>query len=234
MLKFASIVVLGWTKCWRQIKGISRTKKKEARPASPLVVPVEAAPTLRLSPLPECNLYFWPKSYFVKILVYNLSRYCICSSYYCYTYDLNILYTRIDASVSFLRTRVWQNQNFLQRRTKFTTHWSPGWSTTQRCSLSRILAIQEHPHPTWSATLASTTDTTVVSTSGDRWAPDSWLGPLDTSVLDQREGRLVEFLLFLKEEWRVTRQNLMDGSGTVPPIGEPRYCVIHRDIKMHL
>jgi hypothetical protein len=32
-----------------KIKGISGMKKKEARPASPPVVPVEATPTLRIS-----------------------------------------------------------------------------------------------------------------------------------------------------------------------------------------
>jgi hypothetical protein len=38
---------------------------KEARPVSPPVVPVEAAPTLRFFTL-LCNLYFGPTGHFVR------------------------------------------------------------------------------------------------------------------------------------------------------------------------
>jgi hypothetical protein len=44
---------------------------KEARPASPLVVPVEAAPTLRFSVL-LCKSLFWTHMSFCKILAHNL------------------------------------------------------------------------------------------------------------------------------------------------------------------
>jgi hypothetical protein len=46
-----------------------------------------------------CNLYFGPTCHFVKSLPCNLSRYCIYSPYYCYTCDLNIMNTCIDASI---------------------------------------------------------------------------------------------------------------------------------------
>jgi hypothetical protein len=39
---------------------------KEAWPASPLLVPVEVVPTLRFSPLLDCNLSFQPKGHFVR------------------------------------------------------------------------------------------------------------------------------------------------------------------------
>jgi hypothetical protein len=47
-----------------KIKGTSRTKKKEARPASPPVVPVKAAPTLRI---PRYSVIFLlrPSGHFV-------------------------------------------------------------------------------------------------------------------------------------------------------------------------
>jgi hypothetical protein len=80
-------------------------KKKEARPASPLVVPMEAAPTLRFLPLLYSVFFLSDPWSFCKILVYNLTRYCICSRYCCYTCDLNILGTRIEASVSSSRNR---------------------------------------------------------------------------------------------------------------------------------
>jgi hypothetical protein len=46
LLKLSSIVALGRTKCWSQIKGTNGMKKKETRPAPPPVAPVEAPPTL--------------------------------------------------------------------------------------------------------------------------------------------------------------------------------------------
>jgi hypothetical protein len=76
---------------------------KEARPASPPVVPVEAAPTLRFPPLLYFVIFFLTHRSFSKILACNISRYCICSPYCCYTCDLNILSTRIEASVSSFR-----------------------------------------------------------------------------------------------------------------------------------
>jgi hypothetical protein len=73
-------------------------KKKEARPGSPPVVHVEAAPTLRI---PRYYvILFWTQGSLCNILARNLMRYCICLSYCCYTCDLNILGTRIQASVS--------------------------------------------------------------------------------------------------------------------------------------
>jgi hypothetical protein len=76
-------------------------KKKEARSASPPVVPVEAAPTLRI----PCYsiIFFWTQGSFCKILACNFMRYCISLSYCCYTCDLNILVTRIEASISSFR-----------------------------------------------------------------------------------------------------------------------------------
>jgi hypothetical protein len=74
-------------------------KKKEASPASPPVVPVEVTHTLRFSQLHDYNISYWPKGHFIKILACNLLRYCIYSSYCCYTCDLNILGTCIEASV---------------------------------------------------------------------------------------------------------------------------------------
>jgi hypothetical protein len=53
----------------------------EARPASPLVVPVEVAPILKF-PHYYVILSIGPKGNFVIILVCNLLRYCICSPYY--------------------------------------------------------------------------------------------------------------------------------------------------------
>jgi hypothetical protein len=44
---------------------------KEARPASPPVVPVEATPTLRFSEL-LCKSLFWTHGSFCKILACNL------------------------------------------------------------------------------------------------------------------------------------------------------------------
>jgi hypothetical protein len=74
-------------------------KKKEARPASPLDVPVEVAPVLRFC---RCMIvtFFLTQVSFCKILACNLSRYCICSPYCYYTCDLNILGTHIGALVS--------------------------------------------------------------------------------------------------------------------------------------
>jgi hypothetical protein len=68
---------------------------KEARPASPLVVLVEAASILRFLLLLYSVIFFLTQGWFC-----NLSRYCICLSYYCYMCDLNILGTRIEASIS--------------------------------------------------------------------------------------------------------------------------------------
>jgi hypothetical protein len=73
-------------------------KKKEARPASPPVVPVEAAPILRI--LHYSIIFLLDPWVICKILSCNLSRYCICSPYCYYTCYLNILATRIEASVS--------------------------------------------------------------------------------------------------------------------------------------
>jgi hypothetical protein len=52
-----------------------------------------------------CNLSFGTHGSFCKILPCNLSRYCICSPYYYYTCDLNILGTCIEASDSFSQNR---------------------------------------------------------------------------------------------------------------------------------
>jgi hypothetical protein len=51
LLKLASIVALDWINVGIGIKSTSRTKKKEARHASPLVVPVEATYMLQFPPL---------------------------------------------------------------------------------------------------------------------------------------------------------------------------------------
>jgi hypothetical protein len=79
-------------------------KNKEARLASPLVVLVEAASTLIFH---RCMIaiFFLTQGPFCKILVCNLSKYCICSPYCRYTCDLNIMGTRIEASV--LPSRNW-------------------------------------------------------------------------------------------------------------------------------
>jgi hypothetical protein len=71
--------------------GTSRMKKKEAMHASRLVVPMEAAPTLRVSRYSV--IFFLTQGSFVKILACNLTRYWICSPYCCHTYNLNILGT---------------------------------------------------------------------------------------------------------------------------------------------
>jgi hypothetical protein len=47
-----------------EIKSISRTKMKEARPASPPVVLVEAAPTFRISRYSV--IFFWTEGKFCK------------------------------------------------------------------------------------------------------------------------------------------------------------------------
>jgi hypothetical protein len=75
---------------------------KEARPTSPLVAPVEAPSTLRFC---RCMIviFFLTQGSFYKILACKLTRYCICLSYCCYTCDLNILGTGIEASVSSSR-----------------------------------------------------------------------------------------------------------------------------------
>jgi hypothetical protein len=75
----------------------------KTRHASPPVVPVEAAPTLRFPPLLYSVIFFLTQGSFRKILACNLSRYCICSPYCCYTCDLNILGTRTEASISSSR-----------------------------------------------------------------------------------------------------------------------------------
>jgi hypothetical protein len=72
---------------------------KEDRPTSPPVVPEEAAPTLRFPPLLYSVIFFLAQGSFCKILACNISRYYICLSYCCYTCDLNILDTRIEASI---------------------------------------------------------------------------------------------------------------------------------------
>jgi hypothetical protein len=43
------------------MKVTSRTKKKEVRPTSPLVVPMETAPTLRYPLMQDCNLLSDPR-----------------------------------------------------------------------------------------------------------------------------------------------------------------------------
>jgi hypothetical protein len=78
-------------------------KKKEARTASTTVVSVETP-----SHLDFCRylivIFFLTHGSCCKILAYNLSRYCICSPYYCYTCDLNILGTRIEALILSIGT----------------------------------------------------------------------------------------------------------------------------------
>jgi hypothetical protein len=71
----------------------------KTRPASPLVVPVEATSTL-IFPCYSIIFFFLTHMSFCKILAYNLTRYCICLSYCCYTCGLNILGTRIETSIS--------------------------------------------------------------------------------------------------------------------------------------
>jgi hypothetical protein len=55
---------------------------KEARPASPSVVPVEATPMLISPSLLYFVIFFLTQGSFCKILACNLSRYCIYSSYF--------------------------------------------------------------------------------------------------------------------------------------------------------
>jgi hypothetical protein len=81
-------------------------KKKEARHASPPVVPVEAPSALRFSSLLCFVIFLLAQGSFCKILACNLSGYCICVSYCCYTCDLNIMDTRIETLVLFLGTGV--------------------------------------------------------------------------------------------------------------------------------
>jgi hypothetical protein len=88
-------------------------KKKEARSASHPVVPVEAPSTLRFLPLLCFVIFFLTQGLFYKILAYNLSRYYICLSYCCYICDLNILSTRIEASVSSSQNRGMTGSFFL-------------------------------------------------------------------------------------------------------------------------
>jgi hypothetical protein len=95
LLKLASIVALVQTKCRSQIKGTSKMTK-ETRPAAPPVAPMEAPSMLRF----HCCMiviFFLTQGSFSKSLACKLLRYCICLSYCCYTYDLNILGTRIEA-----------------------------------------------------------------------------------------------------------------------------------------
>jgi hypothetical protein len=47
LLKLASIVALGQTKCWSQIKSTSRSQKTKTRPASAMVVPMEVSSMLK-------------------------------------------------------------------------------------------------------------------------------------------------------------------------------------------
>jgi hypothetical protein len=56
-------------------------KMKEARPVSPPVMTMEAAPTLRFPPLLYIVIFFLTQVSFCKFLVCNLPRYCICSPY---------------------------------------------------------------------------------------------------------------------------------------------------------
>jgi hypothetical protein len=104
ILKFASIVALGQTKCWSQIRGTSRMKKKETMLASPSVAPVEASMALRFR---RCLIviFFLTQGSFCKSLVYKLLRYCIYLLYCYYTGDLNILVIRIEGSIS--STQIW-------------------------------------------------------------------------------------------------------------------------------
>jgi hypothetical protein len=69
---------------------------KEARPSSPLIVPVEATHTLRFH---RCMIviFFLTQGSFYKILVCNLNE---------ILYLLNILGTRMEVLVAFLGTRV--------------------------------------------------------------------------------------------------------------------------------
>jgi hypothetical protein len=76
----------------------------KTRPASPPIMLVEAVPMLRFS---RCSVILssGSKDHFVKILACNSSRYCICSPYYCYACNLNILVTRIEVLVSSSQNR---------------------------------------------------------------------------------------------------------------------------------
>jgi hypothetical protein len=80
LLKLGSIVALGRTRYWSQIKGTSWMKKKEGRHASPPVASVETPFALRFPPLLDCNLLSDPRVIYM-ILKFNLSRYCIYSPY---------------------------------------------------------------------------------------------------------------------------------------------------------
>jgi hypothetical protein len=75
-------------------------KKKEARPTSPPVVPMVAPFALRFRPLLCFVIFFLTQGSVCNILACKLMRYCTCSPYCCYTCSLNILGTRIEASVS--------------------------------------------------------------------------------------------------------------------------------------
>jgi hypothetical protein len=103
--------------------GTSRMKKKEARHASRLVVPMEAAPTLRISRYSV--IFFLTQGSFVKILACNLTRYWICSPYCCHTYNLNILGTRIKALVSSSWNWgvTWKLQNLME-----FNMWDPNYT----------------------------------------------------------------------------------------------------------
>jgi hypothetical protein len=84
-----------------QIRSTSRIKKKETKHASPPIMPLKSAPTLRL---PLCNLLSDPRIIFVNILACNIIRYYIYSPYYYYTYNLNILNIHIKILISFVGT----------------------------------------------------------------------------------------------------------------------------------
>jgi hypothetical protein len=102
LLELASIVDLGQTKCWSQIKGTNMMEKKETRHATPLVAPVDAPSALRFYRY-MIVIFFLTQGSFCKSLACKLLRYCIGLTYCCYTCDLNILGTRIEASVSSSR-----------------------------------------------------------------------------------------------------------------------------------
>jgi hypothetical protein len=76
----------------------------KTRHASPPVAPVEAPSMLRFR---RCMIVIFLLLHgsFCKILACNLSRYCICLSYSCYTCDLSISGTRIEALVSSSQNR---------------------------------------------------------------------------------------------------------------------------------
>jgi hypothetical protein len=78
-------------------------------------------------------IFFWTQGSFSKILACNLMRYCICLSYCCYTCDLNILGTRIEASVPPYWTGVWHISGFA------------GLFCTSKCRLITNLSYDPHP-----------------------------------------------------------------------------------------